>query len=491
MFFFVLIGAASSEEAGVSEDVPDLGADQELLKNSDFVTCLCQSLAPAGSQFNCRYNKTDPGNPPTPSCSDMRNGPCICEGMIGCFRAPLPESGNNYERCRELYVPGAAPEVPAELSPSLPPGSAGTPGSIAMIFETEPNDQIGDANEIKFASPASVGGRIAPAGDVDFYKFYTESHGILTVEFESLPPEMKARISLHGKNLNWIMNADASNAGDLLILKKDVVGSGWNYIAISDIDRKAHGGDYSIKATFDPAPDKHEPNDEIGLGCNHNPNQTVIGYICPQDDVDFFRFKINHSGILKVSFNKVPEDMKPRIGLFGINFNWIVNKDASNAGDPITLEKDIFGPGVYSISISDIDRKAHSTEYSIDFTFEVAPDINEPNNQVGDATAAELGTAIVGYNCPQDDVDIYAFDMDASGILEVKLTSVPDKMRPRIGLFGRNNDWIVNKDASNAGDEITLQKDVAESGMYYVAISDIDKNAHTESYTMMAILNAG
>ena len=40
-----------------------------------------------------------------------------------------------------------------------------------------------------------VEGRIAPAGDVDFYKFYEDSPGILTVEFQGLPPEMKARIT--------------------------------------------------------------------------------------------------------------------------------------------------------------------------------------------------------------------------------------------------------------------------------------------------------
>lgn len=59
---------------------------------------------------------------------------------------------------------------------------------------------------------------------------------------------MKARIALYGKNLNWIMNSDASNPGDLVTLKKDVVGPGWNYIAISDIDRKAHSESYTMTA---------------------------------------------------------------------------------------------------------------------------------------------------------------------------------------------------------------------------------------------------
>ncbi len=612
LFLIMPMGAASPDEASGPEAVPKLAPDEELSENIDFLNCICQCLEPAGGEILCRYNATDLGSPSTPSCENLGNGPCICEGMVGCFRGKPPSDGDCYERCRELYEPDAEMEEPAVPSPSSP-GDLVPGASIGLILETEPNDQIGDANEITFASSASVEGRIAPAGDVDFYKFYAESPGILTVEFKSLPPEMRARISLHGKNLNWIVNKDASNPGDLVTFKKDVSGPGWNYLAITDIDRKAHSSDYVFEATFDPAPDMMEPNNEAGdatyvetdetvsgyicpqgdvdiykfyvetsgvlkatlsdvpdemrprislYGKNFNwivnrdasnagdainlergilgpgsyyatvsdidgkayseeyslnlifeeapdeyePNgeigdaafldtseadQTAIGYICPQDDVDFFGFYAEHSGILKVSFNSVPQEMRARIGLFGKNLNWIVNADASNAGDAITLEKDILGPGPFYIAISDIDRKAHSTEYSFDAVFDAAPDYDEPNNQVGDATGAEFGKSIVGYICPLDDLDIYAFYVDASGILEVKLTDVPEEMRARISLYGKNFNWIVNKDASNAGDDITLEKDVAETGIYYVAISDIDRKAHSESYTMMAILKAG
>ena len=612
LFLVVPMGVALSDEALGPEDVPTLASDEDLSENIDFFNCLCQCLEPAGGEVLCRYNTTDPGNSPTESCQNLANGPCICEGMVGCSRGEPPTDGECYEHCRDLYSPDAETEEPTVLSPSSP-GDLVPGASIGLIFETEPNDQIGDANEIAFASSASVEGRIAPAGDVDFYKFYAEYPGILTVEFKSLPPEMKTRIGLFGKNLNWIVNRDASNPGDLVTFEKDVSGPGWNYIAISDIDRKAHSDDYVFEATFDPAPDMMEPNNEAGdatyvetdetvsgyicpqgdvdiykfyadtsgvlkatlsdvpqdmrprislYGKNFNwivnadasnagdaitlergilgpesyyvavsdidgkarseeysldlifeeapdeyePNneigdaayldtseagQTAVGYICPQDDVDFFGFYADYSGILKVSFKGVPEDMRPRIGLFGKNFNWIVNADASNAGDEITLEKDILGPGPFYIAISDIDRKAHSTEYTFDAVFEAAPDENEPNNQVGDATGAEFGKTIVGYICPLDDLDIYAFYVDSSGILEVGLTDLPDDMKPRISLYSKNFNWIVNKDASNAGDEITLEKDVTEAGVYYVAISDIDRKAHSESYAMMAVLKAG
>jgi|GEM_PF-825283 len=356
----------------------------------------------------------------------------------------------------------------------------------------EPNNEAGDATYVE--TDETVSGYICPQGDLDIYKFYIESSGVLKAELDNVPEEMRARIALHDKNFKWIVNADASNAGDAIALERGILGPGSYYLAVSDIERKAYSEEYSLDLIFEEAPDKYEPNDEIGDSATleaSEADQTAIGYICPQDDVDFFGFYSDHSGILKVSFSDVPEEMRARIALFGKNFNWIVNKDASNAGDAITLEKDILGPGPFYISISDIDRKAHSTEYTFDAVFKAAPDEGEPNNQVGDATGAEFGKSIVSYICPQDDLDIYAFYVDASGILEVALTDVPEEMKPRIALHDKSFNWIVNKDASNAGDEITLEKDVAEAGIYYVAISDIDRKAHSESYTMVAILKAG
>ncbi len=84
---------------------------------------------------------------------------------------------------------------------------------------------------------------------------------------------------------------------------------------------------------------------------------------------------------------------------------------------------------------------------------------------MGDATGAEFGKSIVGYICPQDDLDIYAFYVESSGILELWLDDVPDEMKPRIGLYGKNFNWIVSKDTSNAGDAIVLDKDVDEAGL--------------------------
>ena len=66
------------------------GEDKELMN------CLCNCLAPEGGRFVCEYNTEDLGW--SPSCRNLENGPCICKAY-GCFRGPLPTSGECYDKC--------------------------------------------------------------------------------------------------------------------------------------------------------------------------------------------------------------------------------------------------------------------------------------------------------------------------------------------------------------------------------------------------------
>ncbi len=110
--------------------------------------------------------------------------------------------------------------------------------------------------------------------------------------------------------------------------------------------------------------DSHEPNDALGDATEIPFNQTVIGDIYPARDGDNYKFHVNSSGILQVKLEEVPSDMRTRIDLYGKSFNGITRKDATNAGDTVTLEIDIDQPGWYYIGISDIEGQAHNVEYA-------------------------------------------------------------------------------------------------------------------------------
>jgi hypothetical protein len=156
---------------------------------------------------------------------------------------------------------------------------------------------------------------------------------------------MKTRIDIYGKDFNWRTRKDASNPGDQIALLVDVPGAGQGFIAISDLDRKAHSSDYAFVADFSPAKDDAEPNDQAGDSTEIDFGQAVSAHICPVDDVDFYKLYVDSAGIMTVKFDQVPADMKTRIDMYNKNLNWITRKDASNAGDAITLEADLPGPG--------------------------------------------------------------------------------------------------------------------------------------------------
>jgi hypothetical protein len=495
-----MITGASGEEEGPGPS----GSPQDKL---DLLNCLCRCAKPERSDFDCSYNLTPYpmilGG--SPSCGDLKNGPCMCQSL-GCFRAPLPTSGECYNDCRNQYpgVPVVEPEqgigspTEGEGGPSepeseeeLPPGNLVPAGVLAFKPETEPNSQIGDANEIEFASSVGVKGRITPADDVDFFRFYVDSAGMLEVKIDQVPDQMKPRIDLYGKNFNWITRKDASNQGDKITLLVDLPGPGQGFIAILDLDRKAHPTDYSFVATFWPAGDAGEPNDRGGDSTEIGFDQEVKAYICPVGDIDFYELYVDSAGIMEVKFDKVPGDMKPRIDLYNKNLEWVTRKDASNTGDTLTMEVDLPGPEAHYLAISDLDRKAHSDPYSFQAAFRPAPDSNEPNNQVGDSTEISPGQTVTGYICPLNDVDFYRLRVEAPTILEAKMDRVPDSMRARIDLYGKNFNWITRKDASNAGDSITLKSDLGGPGVYYLAISDLDRKAHDQEYQLTAVLGSG
>ena len=233
--------------------------------------------------------------------------------------------------------------------------------------------------------------------------------------------------------------------------------------------------------------DIYEPNNQLGDATGIDLNQSIRGSIFPAQDVDSYGFDLKSPGILKVSLESVPVDMRPRISLYGKNFNGITNKDASNAGDTVTLEIDVAEPGRYYIAVSDLNSKSYDVEYSFNVTFEPVADSMEPNNQLGDATGIDLNQSIRGSIFPAQDVDSYGFDLKSPGILKVSLESVPVDMRPRISLYGKNFNGITNKDASNAGDTVTLEIDVAEPGRYYIAVSDLNSKSYDVEYSFNVI----
>jgi hypothetical protein len=354
----------------------------------------------------------------------------------------------------------------------------------------EPNGEAGDAPSIGFGD--LISGYIFPKGDADIYKLDVTGSGILEVKAESVPEGMKTRIDLYGKNFNFITRVDASNPGDLVTLKHDVVNPySWYpvsyYVGITDLSGGSYHVPYTFKADLEPVIDENEPNGEIGDAVAIAFGDQIEGYIFSRGDVDFFKFEAPSPGILEVKMASVPEEMRTRIDLYGKSFNFITRIDASNPGDKTTLRFDVKSPGVYHIGVVDLAGRSLKVPYSFAASFEPVVDDNEPKSEIGEAAPISPGEAVGGVIFPAGDVDFYKIWADSPGDLEVMLESVPDEMRARIDLYGKNFNFITRADASNPGDLATLKYEAPGPGWYYIGIVDLAGKSHNTGYSFRAV----
>jgi len=138
-------------------------------------------------------------------------------------------------------------------------------------------------------------------------------------------------------------------------------------------------------------------NNQIGDAADISAGQSVRQTISPAGSSNFYRFRADSSGIVKLKLENVPKDMRPYLCLYDKNLAPISEKSASNAGDVLNLEKDVQGPGWFYIEARDIDGKAHSEPYTLDVAFEPAPDQYEPNPNYFRATDVKSGEDINAY----------------------------------------------------------------------------------------------
>ena len=222
-------------------------------------------------------------------------------------------------------------------------------------------------------------------------------------------------------------------------------------------------------------------NNQIGEAANISAGQSISQIISPAGSSNFYRFKVDSSGIVKLKLENVPKDMRPYLSLYDKNMATISEKSASNPGDVLTLEKDIKGPGWFYIEARDIDGKAHSEPYSLKVAFEPAPDQYDPNPNYFRAAEVKSGQTINAYICPSGDDDFYKIFVNTSGIFKLKMDSVPADMRPYLELRDKGFNSIAYSSASSPGDKVKLEKDVQGPGWFYIRVNDADGKAHNSS----------
>ena len=421
------------------------------------------------------------------------------------MRANIELYGANNNRI--TYTTGAA-GVNTTLSRDLGPGwyyirirdSAGKrytdPYTLTVTQDEvpdayEPNPDFARASLL--TSTGTYNAYIFPSGDNDFFKFYVSSSGTLTVGVSDIPsPYVRMRIRLYNKNLEHLGTATAS-AGFPVSLSKDV-SQGMHYLQIDDYAGKRATDPYALTisgvtiTTPPPLPapvtSEVDPNNGFGDANVISLGATVTGKFYPKHDYDWFRVKVEKTGVLNVSVTQVPSGLDAHIRLYDANGHHLAGVTGS-VGSPVSLYRDVT-PGWYFIRIDDHYDQS-TDDYKFIVTLTEANDENEPNNEFSKAVEVALDETITGYFFPTYDYDWFKVNISTPGVINVSATNVPTYLDAHINLYDENGNRLTGVTGS-VGSPVSLYRDVTP-GWYFIEIDDYyDRSA--EPYTMIVSLQA-
>jgi hypothetical protein len=200
---------------------------------------------------------------------------------------------------------GADPRLPYTLLATVESG----PDDL----EIEPNDDMAHATGM---GSGTRSGYLAPAGDVDFYRIYTDQPMILRAEVSGLErADVEMQVLAPGRGGGKPVLLARANEGG--VREGEVIPALWipagdTYIEILGAARQLEGKwvrdaedrDHLYKLTAALSPDdgtwEREPNDDPVRAPEVALPAAVKGYIWPRRDLDCFRFHVpaGYSGTL-------------------------------------------------------------------------------------------------------------------------------------------------------------------------------------------------
>jgi hypothetical protein len=359
----------------------------------------------------------------------------------------------------------------------------------------EPNPDLQDA---VLLPTASVEAYHFPSNDYDWYRIWVPAGNVLEAEVVSVPPDVRAEISLYGPDRQWLGRyetavnpgdpvsasaAEAPHAGFYFIRVRTVEGLNWADTYILNVA----GGNPGFEPEFLPVTHEIEPNNAISLGNDVAPGSPVQGGIEPAGDDDWYRFQMPTAGVVSVDLHDVPATLRAQVRVYRNDMQQLASRVASNPGDPVALDVHVADPGLFHVRVYGADGGAHSPDpYTLALVLTPVADANEPNDRFHDATVMTASNRAQGHLFPTGDYDWYRVHSEAGSTLRVSLGDVPDSIRPQLEIYDHNNQRVTYKLASNDGQQLTLTHEVTETADFSVLVRDVGNNSFSAApYTLV------
>ncbi|KPA11730.1 Peptidase domain protein [Candidatus Magnetomorum sp. HK-1] len=344
-------------------------------------------------------------------------------------------------------------------------------------------------NTLEKAIPVSINewikGRIYPATDIDYYKFFIPQRGLLETIIDVVPQNMSSSIYFYDENGTYTYKTASSiNPGDRISISF-FAEPGWYYSKINDKTNTGHQSEYALIFKYTQAFDQYEPANTISMAKEIDLNSEFSdAIICPESDIDWYKLNISEPGRLLINLFNLPENMKISVDIYNQDLSYLyINKQAKNNGENVNLSFDTKNTGLYYIRIRDINGLGYTSPYTFKNIFTPVIDDNEPDNTFGDATQIKTNE-IESFIFPNNDIDYYRIFANKNDELYLSLSG-PDNMKGNIAIYNYNFSYTYSAEqANNNGDNLYLSYTIPTTGFYYIKINDINNNSYLSPYLL-------
>jgi hypothetical protein len=315
----------------------------------------------------------------------------------------------------EGYEPRSVPvpfQLPGDLTVTLNP--------TELIEESEPNNDLASAQDIRFGAPVRFA--IPENGDNEFFRFRLEHPA-------------RVHCVIGPDNPLWLWVGVLGSDGRRLAYHQSDVGAE----TVFDVDLDP--GEYFIHVhqyynsmssqqpmtltlTRQTIADAFEPNDRMSMARRIEIGEEARGCIFPLGDHDHFAFELTRPSAVRLTMP--PVDLWRLVAVYDMAGNRLAHAAADKDG-PFELRKEL-PPGRYIIRVKQYyDNAVSLNPYSI--RLEVIEDDHvddpphTPPSRLRSVRPLELGDTIGSTIHPVGDIDRYRMNLPTAGVLHAKMTT--------------------------------------------------------------------
>jgi Secretion system C-terminal sorting domain/Bacterial pre-peptidase C-terminal domain len=245
------------------------------------------------------------------------------------------------------------------------------------------NQEFGSAAPINFGT-SNLTGTIRSKGDIDFFKITIPRSGFFTTKVLNVPTSVRMKVSLFNEDQTFISGQAAQNTGTNINYEQLICQEGTYYLKLEDDYSIYHDGystqPYSLSIGLDTS-DVYECNNTILEARTISSCDTLFASFRDKNDVDFYKFSVASSGLIKCKVTNVPTNIDVELRLYDADQVELPNYYATN-GDGMSL---IYQPttpinaGTYYIRLNDrYNNASNNSLYRFTMNFDcTTTDVNE------------------------------------------------------------------------------------------------------------------